>query len=123
MNEFDELLVGRSKPRNEYDEILREQKASSETLLRATMQVASQVTPDRAAQVIKLSERTRLPTMVVERNFDHLSKKYDLSDNEYESMLRENPKLSAWLTDTSNASIARDDPAQESLPVGSRHTL
>lgn len=111
MNEYDELLTSgvNAKPRNEYDAVLQEQKGAQTTLLRATMQTAAQVTPDRAAQVIKLSERTKLPTNVVERNFDDLSKKYDLSDNEYDSMLRENPKLSKWLLDTSNASIARDD--------------
>lgn len=111
MNEYDELLTAGkgAKPRNEYDAVLQEQNGAQQTLLRATMQTASQVTPDRAAQVIKLSERTKLPTNVVERNFDDLSKKYDLSDNEYDTMLRQNPKLSQWLLDTSNAAIARDD--------------
>ena len=47
------------------------------------------IRPDRAAQVKKLSERTKLPIAIVERNFDDLSKKYDLSDNEYETLLRE----------------------------------
>ena len=115
MNEYDELLTGASKPKNEYDAIVQDQAGNQNTVLRGSMRAASSMDPDQAAKVVKLSERLKLPTSVVERNFDSLSKKYDLSDSEYESLIRENPKLSSWLTDSANAAVARDD-----LPIMKR---
>lgn len=110
INEYDELLKG-NKPAtaSEYDAAVNSTNDSQQLSIRGAMRAAGRTTPDRAAQVIKLSERTKVPPEIVERNFDVLSKKYDLNDSEYDSLIKENPKLSGWLSDPTNASVAADD--------------
>ena len=44
---------------------------------------------------------------VVERNFDTLSKKFDLTDDEYGSIIKNNPTLTTWLGDRTNAAVSR----------------
>jgi hypothetical protein len=112
LNEYDDMLRTGAVPAaqgNPYDAIVREQQDADTAKLRGSMQVAASTSPDQAAKVIQLSERLKLPRQIVERNFDTLSKKYDLSDNEYETIVRENPTLTRWLADPANASVARDD--------------
>lgn len=110
INEYDELLQGKpAATTNEYDSTVQSVNDSDQLSVRGAMRAAGRTTPDRAAQVIKLSERTKVPPEIVERNFDTLSKKYDLNDNEYESLVKENPRLTGWLSDPVNASVAADD--------------
>lgn len=114
LNEYDAFLQDNpaSLPdtkANPYDAGVQAQTAADQTALRGSMFVAGQTTPDRAAQVIKLSERTKIPVPVVERNFDTLSKKFDLTDDEYGSIIKNNPTLTTWLGDPTNAAVSRDD--------------
>lgn len=108
-NEYDAILAGQPSQANPYDKIVADGMASSQIALRGSMAAAGTTTPDRAAQVLKLSQRLKLPREIVDRNYDRLSKQYDLSDNEYDSIITENPALSEWLSNPENASIARDD--------------
>ncbi len=110
INEYDNLLSG-AKPvtGNEYDQVIGEVSAAQQTGLRASVAQAAKTTPDRAAEVIKLSERTRLPPNIVERNFDELRAKHAIDGNDYDAILRQTPKLAAWLQQGENAAVASDD--------------
>ncbi len=109
-DEYDELLQA-APAINEYDALLKEQNANENTSLRKTVMRAAQTTPDRAAKVIQLSERMKLPADVVERNFDALSRRDAVESNPYDAMIRQSPKLVQWLKEGENAAIARDDLA------------
>lgn len=102
-NEYDDLL---GAP-NEYDALL-----SGDPALRASLLEANQTTPDRHAQVLKLSNETRLPPEIVERNFDLISQKQQTEQNEYDALLAGTPKLTEWLRDPNNAKVSRDDLPQ-----------
>lgn len=110
LNEYDELLQGKpAAAGNVYDATLQDVAQRDSLNLRGAMTVASSTTPDRAAAVQKLSARTKLPPDIVERNFDTLSKKHDLNDNEYDTIVKENPRLTAYLSDPNNAKVSADD--------------
>lgn len=114
LNEYDAFLQDNppALPQarvNPYADAVQAQNDSDQTRLRGSIFAATQTTPDRAAQVIRLSERTEIPVPVVERNFEELSKKFDLTDDEYSSIIKNNPTLTTWLGDPTNAAVSRDD--------------
>lgn len=113
INEYDNMLVG-NKPAavNEYDAAIGEQQDENKVVLRQSMQQAASTTPERAAQVIDLSRRSKLPAPIVERNFDTLSKKFSVEGNDYDAIMRQTPKLAEWLKDGENAAVAADDIAR-----------
>lgn len=112
LNPYDAFLQANPLPAaeaNPYDDNVRSQAQAEQVQLRGSMFAASRTAPDRAAQIIKLSERAKIPVPVVERNFDELSKKFDLTDDEYGSIIRNNPTLTTWLGNPENAAVSRDD--------------
>jgi hypothetical protein len=111
MNEFDHLLSGKNEPivGNEYDEQLRQQQDMETLSLRNAATQAATTTPERAASVIKLSDRTGIPKQTVERNFDRVRGQVEVDYNEYDKMLAQTPKLAQWLKDGENFSVAKDD--------------
>jgi len=115
LNEYDEMLSGGTPAPaegNEYDALLNRDYDDQQIALRRSIKSSLGTTPDRAAQVIQLSKRMNLPSAIVERNFDYLSKRQIVEGNEYDAMLRQTPALAKWLADTENSAIARDDVAK-----------
>jgi hypothetical protein len=110
VNEYDDLLTG-AKPAqgNEYDSLIADDSKTREAALRASLQKAAKTTPQRAAEVIRLSDRTKLPREVVERNYDTIAKQNPVDENDYSAMLSSSPKLAGWLQNEENAAIARND--------------
>lgn len=113
LNEFDNMLGG-AKPAqaNEYDAIIGETQDRGQVVLRQSMAQAAQTTPDQSAKVIELSRKSNLPVEIVHRNYDALAKKYEVDGNDYDAIMRQTPKLAAWLAEGENAAVARDDLAR-----------
>jgi GNAT superfamily N-acetyltransferase len=117
VNEYDSMLESMSQtqssdqrdPASSYDDILNSDKAQQKQALQASMMVASGADPDRQAQVQKLSQQTKLPPEIVDRNFDEIQKRAFSSGLEYDKLIDQNPALSTWLARPDNAVVAKDD--------------
>jgi hypothetical protein len=91
---------------NEYTGIIREQKDSE---LRLALTTAMRNSPDTEAKLQRLAQRTGLPIDAVRLNAPEVEYRDRLNSFDYEKVIKENPKLSAWLSDPANASVAHDD--------------
>lgn len=91
---------------NEYDDILKEERAET---LNASMYAGLQQQPDTEAQLQKLSERTGVPLEAVRLKRPEVEVQEKLANFDYEKVIKETPKLSAWLADPKNAALAHDD--------------
>lgn len=104
-NEYDTML----EPGNEYDKIVAGQMQDQNVALRRSMLQASDATPDRQAEVLRLSQRTKLPADIVDRNLDTIKKNVEFQSTDYDRILRDTPNLGQWLQDPHNAAVAKDD--------------
>lgn len=114
LNEYDDMLgpsdpASAEKPANEYDALIDQDKSEQKQQLQGAMFVASKAEPDRRAKAMKLAEKYSLPVDLAERQFDVLSQKEAQIEPDYDQLMDQNPKLSAWLQDPNNAAIAKDD--------------
>lgn len=107
MNEYDSLIEQPAPANDEYAGLLPDPKAE----LKQSMFVAAKADPDVKARNIKLADEMNLPVEFVDRNYDALVEKktYAKSDNEYDRLIKNNPKLASYLRDPNNASVSRDD--------------
>jgi len=111
LNPYEETLL-QDEDRNPYRETLRQQQRQSETALRLATKQAAEQSPEREAEILSLSERTGLPSSVIDRNFDTIKKRAQIADTPYSQMLRDTPKLAEWIADPDNAALAQDDLPQ-----------
>ena len=101
-NEYD-ALIG-----NEYDAIANEEDAARKTALYGSVKASESVNPDQHAEVLKLSERTKIPPAVVSRNID--SAKAAERRSEYDDILTNSPQVASWLSESpDNTALASDD--------------
>lgn len=110
-NEYDGLLKQGEpqKPANEYDGIVVDMAKEREQRTRASLLSAQTANPDATARALELSKRTGIPVDTVER--DPAAVEKQVATNDYDSLLKNNPKLGQWLSDPVNARVARDDHA------------
>jgi hypothetical protein len=115
LNEYDALLPSSEggAPANEYDQIMLDGNAQQKQDLDSAKFVASKRDPKRWAQVVDIAKRTKLPTEVVDRNFEQVSAadKKQNADQEYDRLISDTPGLSKWLTNPDNATLGRDEIA------------
>jgi hypothetical protein len=98
-----------SAPPNPYAAVVDTLEAGQQQALRTATMQAADTTPDRAAQVQRLSAKTGVAADIVERNFDAIQKRAILTDTPYAQMLRESPTVSTWASEPTNAAVAKDD--------------
>lgn len=73
-------------------------------------------TPESAAKVLKLGEKTRLPLPLIRENLDDVEREVAKADFDVEQFSRDNPKVAAWLAaNPEHAALARDDRSNMSL--------
>jgi hypothetical protein len=98
LNEYDALLPSSEggAPANEYDQIMLDGNAQQKQDLDSAKFVASKRDPKRWAQVVDIAKRTKLPTEVVDRNFEQVSAadKKQNADQEYDRLISDTPGLS-----------------------------
>jgi GNAT superfamily N-acetyltransferase len=102
-------------PANPFLETLDAMDDDRRRRLEIAGRAASTQSPDRAAEVKRLSERTGLPSEFIDRNFDDIRKRAKEVDTPYAKMLRESPALATFLENPTNAAIAQDDLPQLSV--------
>lgn len=95
---------------NIYDQILDDRTAAVETRMRRNVVDATKTTPDRAAEVRRLSDRMGLPEESISRNFDAMRARAQVEDTPYAQMMRETPALADTIaTDPATTAIIHDD--------------
>lgn len=92
-----------------FDEAAAAMKQEQVTGLRSSLLQATTQTPDRAAEVIRLADRNKLPTDVVDRNFDLIKSKDAAQNTPYDRILTETPGLADFLRQPEHAALAKDD--------------
>lgn len=96
-------------PPNPYDQTVQDMHAGQTQTLRTSLAQADGTTPDRAADVAKLSQRTGIPAPIIDRNYDTIRRRATLDDTPYRQMLTDSPATSAFLAEPSQAAVAADD--------------
>ena len=92
------------------DAIARQVGALGTQALRQSLMGAAGTTPDAAAKVVRLADRTGLPAPVVERNMGVVQRNADIE--EYDALLKASPRVRQWLSDPINARLSSDDVAR-----------
>lgn len=105
---------------NEYDDIINGEKSDA---LNASMYAGLKQQPDTEAQLQKLSERTGVPLEAVRLKRPEVEIQDKLAAFDYEKVIKETPKLSAWLADPKNAALAHDDWENLSATERAFHTV
>jgi len=78
--------------------------------LRATVYLGAKMAPERAAKVIALRDRTRLPADLVDRNLDDVEQQARSADFNPEQFRKTSPKVAEWLAQQpEHYAIAQDD--------------
>ena len=109
-NEYDHLVTtGKVPAGNEYDDLLNIERDAQKAGLQQSLFAASKADPAKHVKVLDLSQRTKLPAEVVERNFDEVSKKAAQVEPEYDTLIDKTPGLAKWLQSPDNATVGRDD--------------
>lgn len=110
-NEYDDLIVTGKPPSgaNEYYDMLNGDRHNQKSALKQSMYVASKKQPDRHADILKLSEKTEMPVDIVERNYDAIKQKDEVSGSDYDSLIDKTPSLAKFFEDPNNSSLGKDD--------------
>jgi hypothetical protein len=118
-NQYDDLLeqLDEQKPAaaspvepkpTPYDLLLIEQDKQQEQAMRAS-QLSTSATPDKARDILTLSNRTGIPAEVVERNYADIQQRAKVADTPYSRLQQETPALASWLQQPYRAAAASDD--------------
>jgi hypothetical protein len=117
LNQFDDALEQLDPstapgPANPYDALLDERDAATTLAVRQSMRQAAPISPTRAADVQEISKQSGLPIDLVNRAYDDVRKRADLTSNPYDAILlaQDHPAVAAWVAQhPTNAAIARDE--------------
>lgn len=119
VNPFDETLANIDEeqqqgaaPSNPFDEVIRQQDTQRETSLRASMKQAEATTPDRAAEVARLSAGTGIAPAIVERNFDQIKARSAFENTPFQQIMAQTPAVAEYASDPAKLAIVKDDLEQ-----------
>lgn len=95
-------------PSNPYEDTLHAMDIGRAQRLRTVALQADRTTPDRAADVQRLSREFGIPAEIVERNFDAIKRRGRV--NRVATLATEAPRVAEWLgQDGHNMAVAQDD--------------
>ena len=97
------------EPSDPYADIVRQMAEERDARLRQSVKATSATTPDRAADVRRLSERYQVAPDVAERNYDELKQRDVVDRAPIAKIQAETPKLAEWLATPANAQLVGDD--------------
>lgn len=84
--------------------------------LRQAVDAAAGKSPEQAARVLRLQQRTGAPVPFIERNLDELERETQRAEFDPDKFRRESPALAAWMAaNPKHAELAADDTANLSL--------
>ena len=94
---------------NEYESLVENDVDTAKSELKGSLFANEGVQPDRRAEAIKLAEKMKVPVEFAEQNLDDFKKQNSqMSDNEYDDLVKSYPASTEFLKDTTNAGLAQD---------------
>ena len=96
-----------TKQPNIYGQILDQQQAENDQRLHTTLDLASQIDPEQAAQAAALAKRLSLPVEAIANNLPEAQRRTQMAD--VVSLANSNPALKRQLSNPEFAKIAHDD--------------
>jgi len=121
LNQFDDELQrldddqAPSADPNPFYQTILDQRSARESTLRRSMRTATDTTPERAAEVRRLSDQLRVPAPIIDRDFERYQKQGAVEGRPYAAMQDETPALAQWTAKPENAALAQDDLEQLGL--------
>jgi hypothetical protein len=120
INEYDQLLAEVSNAGalpvdappaglSPADQAMAAVREDDKTALQQSMFVAAKANPDRQAEVVRIARKRNLPSVFVDQNLEAFKEDDAKQVNNYDTMIRDTPGLSNWLTNPDNAALAKDD--------------
>jgi hypothetical protein len=94
---------------NEYEAMLQQDSAVQKQTIQGNMFAASQRQPEQVAKAAQLAQRLKLPTALVEKNYDALAQHDAQQSQDYDSIIENTPGLAKFLEHPDNAALAKDD--------------
>ncbi len=79
-----------------------------EPSLRQSMKMARDTTPDAAAKVVNIADRSGLTPSIIGKDANEIEKTQADYETDYRKLVKDSPKTAKWLTDENNAAIASD---------------
>ena len=98
-----------ANPTEALDRVIREQRDGQAGRTRQVLGEVEEISPDRQAEILTLSQTTGLPAAVVRRNFDAIKKNAAAAARPVGSIQRESPALAKMLADPEQAALVQDD--------------
>lgn len=110
INEYDEIITTGKVPgrSNEYLDLVGQDKTLQKQTLQRSMYTSKDLSPDKGADVLRISQKSKLPSDFVERNYDTLKQKEN-EQTDYDKLINESPATSSYLSNRQNAAVSRDD--------------
>lgn len=99
-------MANELNPANEYDDLVKDDMRAG---VRSSLYVAARQQPDGEAALQKLADRWGMPVETVRAKKPEIELHDRLESFDYETAIKENPKLSAWFSDPKNAGVSHDD--------------
>jgi hypothetical protein len=117
VNPLDEALAsldaeakqGGGQQRDPFQDTLEQIDQEHQSLMKSAQVRATGTTPDRAAQVRNIAIQTGMSPDLVDRNFDDLSKRYQVEQVPYGAIQKDTPHVAQFISDPHNAALAKDD--------------
>ena len=112
MNEFASELYGppaKDDQGPDYNKALEAHVENEKSQLQSSMYVASQRDPDRFGRANKIAQKYGVAPGFVAQNTEDFERKEKINGVDYEGLIKANPKLTEFLKDPDNATLAQDD--------------
>ncbi|XGC82045.1 LPD23 domain-containing protein [Bdellovibrio bacteriovorus] len=93
----------------DYEEALKSHVEGEASQLRQSMYVATQRDPDQYTRHNKIAQKYGVSPSFAAENSAELERKSKLNEIDYEGLVKSNPKLTEFLKDPENATLAQDD--------------
>lgn len=91
---------------NEYSDIIKQDQTEG---LRSSLLAAGATNPDQEAELQKLATRTGMPVDLVRAKRPEVELQDRMASFDYDKVIKDSPKLTAWMADPKNAALAHDD--------------
>jgi hypothetical protein len=96
-------------------EVLDAQRKAREMRLKAGVEDQPDVSPDRAKEILELSNQLGVPSDVVRRNFDAFKAELSAFGAPYQQVVEQSPVLAEFASEPENAALIKDDLAELGL--------
>ncbi len=100
-----------SSSSNPFERLIDDDRQRLEIRMRDARMQASDTTPEKRAEAIRLGTTNGEPAELVEQDLATARQARDVFGHPYQQIIRQAPALAEWSTDANNAALSKDDTA------------